>query len=91
MCWSGLVDMHSSTRRHLGRHPFYLHPRRRLGEAPPHREVSFAVVLPVHGGAMGWPGLGDMVHSMRRRRRGARRVTSPRRNHGGGATLDESR
>ncbi|XBI23146.1 hypothetical protein VPH35_064078 [Triticum aestivum] len=71
MGWSGLVDTHRSTRRT----PFYLHHRRRLGEAPPHREVSFVVVLPVHGGAMDWPGLADRVRSTRR----------------GGAELDESR
>ena len=90
MGWSGLVDTHRSTRRHLGRHSFYLHPLLRLGEAPPHREVSFATVSPVHGGAMGWPGLGDMVPSTWWRWRGARRVTTTHRNDGGGTTLDES-
>ena len=55
---------------------------------PPHREVSVAVISME---AMGWPGLGDMVPSTRRQWRDARRVTSPRHNHGGGAALDESR
>lgn len=44
MDWSGLVDTHRLTGHHLVHHPFYLHHRRRLGEAPPHREVSFATV-----------------------------------------------
>lgn len=80
----GIGGTRHSTRHDLACHPFYLHHRRCLGKAPPHREVSLAVISSVHGGAMGWSGLNDMIRSTCWQRHDARRVTTTPRNYGAG-------